>query len=71
MPYWRPRGANYGIHHPRFGQVLKQKMDALGVECVVRYREDLPDEISEEEVRTRFQKELVEFLKQHLRLVSY
>lgn len=24
-----------GIHHPRFGKVLKEKMDALGIECVV------------------------------------
>lgn len=25
-----------GIHHPRFGQALKKKMDALGIECEVR-----------------------------------
>ena len=24
-----------GIHHPRFGKVLKEKMDALGIECQV------------------------------------
>jgi acetyl esterase len=24
-----------GIHHPRFGKVLKEKMDALGIECMV------------------------------------
>lgn len=24
-----------GIHHPRFGSVLKEKMDALGIECQV------------------------------------
>jgi acetyl esterase/lipase len=24
-----------GIHHPRFGQALKEKMDALGIECQV------------------------------------
>jgi acetyl esterase len=24
-----------GIHHPRFGKVLKEKMDALGIECTV------------------------------------
>ena len=35
--------AGPGIHHPRFGHILKEKMDALGVECVVRCREDLPD----------------------------
>jgi hypothetical protein len=25
-----------GIHHPKFGMVLKEKMDALGIECEVR-----------------------------------
>jgi hypothetical protein len=28
------------IHHPKFGALLKDKMDGLGVECVVKYRED-------------------------------
>lgn len=27
---------NIGIHNPRFGEVLKKKMDALGIECQVR-----------------------------------
>ena len=26
---------NVGIHHPRFGKALKEKMDALGIECQV------------------------------------
>ena len=26
---------NYGIHHPRFGFHLKEKMDALGIECII------------------------------------
>ncbi len=25
------------VHHPKFGIVLKEKMDALGIECVVQY----------------------------------
>lgn len=25
-----------GIHHPRFGQALKERMDKLGIECVVK-----------------------------------
>ena len=25
-----------GIHHPTFGYLLKEKMDALGIECIVR-----------------------------------
>jgi acetyl esterase len=30
------------IHHPKFGLLLKKKLDELGVECVVRLREDCP-----------------------------
>ena len=26
---------NIGIHHARFGEVLKEKMDALGIRCIV------------------------------------
>jgi len=31
------------IHHPKFGIVLKEKLDALGVECVLKFRKDYPD----------------------------
>jgi len=31
------------IHHPKFGFVLKEKLDTLGVECVLLLREDYPD----------------------------
>lgn len=30
------------IHHPKFGIVLKEKLDALGIDCVVLFREDHP-----------------------------
>lgn len=30
---------NLVVHHPRFGIELKKKMDGLGIECVVQYRE--------------------------------
>lgn len=30
------------IHHPKFGLLLKKKLDELGVECVLRLREDCP-----------------------------
>ena len=26
------------VHHPKFGIVLKERMDKLGIECIVRYR---------------------------------
>jgi hypothetical protein len=29
-----------GIHHPRFGFFLKERMDKLGIECQVRLREE-------------------------------
>ncbi len=28
------------IHHPKFGFLMKEKLDALGVECVLRLKED-------------------------------
>lgn len=31
---------NLSIHHPRFGQLLKERMNAVGVECVFRYKDD-------------------------------
>ncbi len=29
-----------GIHHPKYGEALKKKMDALKIECVLRLKED-------------------------------
>jgi len=29
-----------GIHHPRFGAALKARLDPLGVECILRHRDD-------------------------------
>jgi acetyl esterase len=29
-----------GIHHPRFGYFLKEKMDKLGIECIVKTKDD-------------------------------
>jgi acetyl esterase/lipase len=31
-----------GIHHPNFGKELKKRMDALGIECVVKHATDYP-----------------------------
>lgn len=46
-----------GIHHPNFGIDLKQRMDKLGIECVIRHRDDGGNE----------SEEIVDFLKQHLK----
>ena len=59
--------SSYGIHHPRFGEVLKEKLDALGIECTVRTRDDYPDEI-ESPIAEIFDAEAVEFLKRQFRL---
>ncbi len=31
-----------GIHHPRFGKLLKAKLDPLGVECITRHWSEYP-----------------------------
>jgi hypothetical protein len=32
------KNQSIGIHHPKFGQVLKERMDKLGIECQVHAR---------------------------------
>ena len=54
-----------GIHHPKFGHVLKERMDELGVTCELRTREDRPG-MNDEEVQAWFHEEQVTFLKYHL-----
>jgi acetyl esterase/lipase len=29
-----------GIHHPKFGEVLKAKLDPLGIECILKHQTD-------------------------------
>src|SRR5690348_11063676 len=29
-----------GIHHPRFGYYLKERMDKRGIECIVKVKDD-------------------------------
>lgn len=45
-----------GIHHVNFGLRLKEQMDALGIECVVRHRDE----------GARADAETVDFLAKHL-----
>jgi acetyl esterase len=51
-----------GIHHPKFGEALKEKLDPLKVECVLRHRDDY--EGNPAEARN---KEMVEFFVKHLK----
>ncbi|HEY8503654.1 MAG TPA: alpha/beta hydrolase, partial [Gemmataceae bacterium] len=50
-----------GIHHPNFGVELKKAMDALGIECVLRHREDYKGNAAIE-----MHKEMVAFFRKHL-----
>jgi len=50
--------AGSGIHHPNMGYYLKQKMDAVHVECIVRVKEDGGSVLNDE----------MAFLKLHLGL---
>ncbi len=52
--------SSYGIHHPRFGEVLKDKLDSLGVECVLRIRDEYPD-ATDEQMAPIFDGEAIEF----------
>ena len=54
-----------GIHHPKFGFVLKERLDELGVPCELRTRDDRP-ELSDDDARAWFLREQTAFLKRHL-----
>lgn len=51
-----------GIHHPRFGRFLKERMDKLGIECVVRHATEYG-----EEPMPKLQREMVAFFQKHFR----
>jgi len=56
--------AGHGIHHPHFGEVLREKLDTVGVECVLRCREDYED--FPEEFWKPFCRDALEFVKEKL-----
>jgi predicted DNA-binding transcriptional regulator AlpA len=49
------------IHNPRFGYFLKQRMDKLGIECIVKIAADYPGDS-----RRRMSLEMVDFFQRHL-----
>jgi acetyl esterase/lipase len=62
--YNEPRGPlppdarpGQGIHHVNFGLKLKEKMDPLGIECIVRHSDE----------GARPDREMVEFFEKHLK----
>jgi acetyl esterase len=52
-----------GIHHPKFGEALKEKLDALKIECVLRHLDDYKDKPGAGSAPMR---EMVDFLLRHL-----
>ncbi|WP_165073402.1 alpha/beta hydrolase fold domain-containing protein [Paludisphaera rhizosphaerae] len=67
MAYSEPRkpippdaARGWGIHHPEFGVALKERLDPLGVECILLHNDDYGD--PEDAVPG----ELVAFLARHL-----
>ncbi len=54
-----------GIHHPRFGEALKEQMDRAGVECILRTVEQEPH-LSIVQLKECYQRELATFVIRHL-----
>jgi acetyl esterase/lipase len=52
-----------GIHHPKFGAALKAKLDPLGIECVVRHRDEYNGQPDPADALHR---EMVGFFRKHL-----
>jgi acetyl esterase len=50
-----------GIHHPRFGEALKAKMDPLKIECILRHRSQYRGNAQEE-----MNREMVAFFVRHV-----
>ena len=50
-----------GIHHPRFGTLLKEQMDRLHIECIVRHRNDYSND-----AQAQANREMVSFFARHL-----
>lgn len=50
-----------GIHHPKFGDALKDALDPLKVECVLRHSDDYKGKLADA------RKEMVEFFVKHLK----
>jgi acetyl esterase/lipase len=61
LPAGSPPGK--GIHHPNFGVALKERLDPLGIECVLVHDDDFRDRPDPEEGMPR---ELVAFVARHL-----
>jgi acetyl esterase len=57
LPAGAPPGQ--GIHHPRFGTFLRQRLDPLGIKCVLRHRDEYAGQGG---LDGRLNRDLVDFL---------
>jgi acetyl esterase/lipase len=55
-----PPNWSVGIHHPRLGYYLKEKMDKLGIECAVRVKDNFDGKPAGQS-----QREKLEFFSRH------
>jgi acetyl esterase/lipase len=68
--YQEPRGPvpadappGTGIHHPAFGTYLKERMDKLGIECIVRHQDDFNGQ-----PKGQFHIDMADFFRRHFGL---
>lgn len=61
MEPFPPPNLNAGIHNPRFGLYLKEKMDKLGIECVVHQI----SEYTEGKANVESNRQMVEFFQKY------
>ncbi len=62
MKPFPPANLNEGIHNPRFGLYLKDKMDKLGIECVVHQVEEYPER---DKASAQMTVQMVEFFEKY------
>ena len=51
----------YAIHHPRFGAILKRRLDELGVPCIYRCRDHYPD-LDDQQINDRLVEDRIELM---------
>jgi acetyl esterase len=55
------------IHHPKFGQLLKGRLDPLGIECIVRYGDDYAGATKDDKI-INADPDIVAFFRKHFGL---
>ena len=55
------------IHHPKFGNLLKAKLEQYGIECIVRYGDEFEGETKDEKM-ANMDPTMVAFFRKHFGL---